>query len=87
MSNLIDLLDRLKDLTNKITSPVYRKWHDAKEEQPKPGRRILIVNDKGTVLSVTSRENGLFAAYWDLYQLKDQRYWAYLEDIIPNINM
>ena len=59
-------------------------WHDV-AELPNENRRIVIIGQDDVVFSCTYIKDGNYRAFWGLYDLRKQKKWCYVEDLLPPV--
>ena len=57
-------------------------WHDT-TELPNDGKRIVVVGSDDVVFSCTYVGDGNYRAFWGLYDLRKQKKWCYVDELLP----
>ena len=57
-------------------------WHDT-TELPNDGKRIVVIGSDDVVFSCTYVGDGNYRAFWGLYDLRKQKKWCYVDELLP----
>lgn len=57
-------------------------WRDT-TEMPNDGKRIVVVGSDDIVFSCTYVGDGHYKAFWGLYDLRKQKKWCYVDELLP----